>query len=218
VSDAAGHDKPWFDRLAHDLRGPLTSLQTAAYLLRTDPNGPNAKELAELVVRQSQRMGRMIEELDDWSRAEQRRLVDAREQVDLESALDMGLTAIPGCMIAPAWDADAQGLVVHGDSNRLPQLFRTLVEQAMARDAASARVVVSRVDGSAVIAVSDRGPALDDAARARLLHAPQIPPPDQGLGLRLLIAKAIVEGHGGRIDVDATPDATLRVRCTLPLA
>ena len=33
----ATNDKPWFDRLAHDLRGPLTSLQTAAYLLRTDP-------------------------------------------------------------------------------------------------------------------------------------------------------------------------------------
>ena len=94
MSDAAGHDKPWFDRLAHDLRGPLTSLQTAAYLLRTDPAGPNAKDLADLVVRQSQRMGRMIEELDDWSRAEQRRLVDRREQVDLESALDMGLAAV----------------------------------------------------------------------------------------------------------------------------
>jgi C4-dicarboxylate-specific signal transduction histidine kinase len=88
----------------------------------------------------------------------------------------------------------------------------------MARDAASARVVVSRLDGNAVVSVSDRGPALDDVARARLLHAPQIPPPDQGLGLRLLIAKAIVEGHGGSIDVDATADATLRVRCTLPLA
>ena len=52
--------KPWFDRLAHDLRSPLTSLQTAAYLLRADPGGSNARELADIVVRQSQRLAKSV--------------------------------------------------------------------------------------------------------------------------------------------------------------
>ena len=53
MNDAPRTDKPWFDRLAHDLRSPLTSLQTAAYLLRSDPGGSNTGELADIVVRQA---------------------------------------------------------------------------------------------------------------------------------------------------------------------
>ena len=82
---------PWFNRLAHDLRSPLSSLQTAAYLLRTDPGGATAKELSDIVVRQSQRMARMIDELDDWSRAQQGRLVDRGERLELGGILDMAV-------------------------------------------------------------------------------------------------------------------------------
>src|SRR5688572_15961526 len=114
--DKASEGRPWFDRLAHDLRSPLTSLQTAAYLLRTDPAGNNARELADIVVRQAQRLGKMIEELDDWSRAEQNRLVDRGERVDLDAVLDMAIAATPGCTLEPAVAPDARGLAVQGDA------------------------------------------------------------------------------------------------------
>ncbi|UHQ20752.1 HAMP domain-containing histidine kinase [Lysobacter sp. KIS68-7] len=214
-----GTDTPWFDRLAHDLRGPLTSLQTAAYLLRTDPGGANSKELADIVVRQSQRMARMIEELDDWGRAQQKRLVDRSERLELEVALDMAIASQHAYAIDPQYDADARGLFVQGDATRLTQLFRTLLLHVAGRDAASACVKVSRHDGRAHVAFCDRGPALDATVRERLLQVPQVPPPDDGLGLRLLIAKAIAEGHGGTLGVDAPrEDESLCMRCTFPLA
>ena len=213
----ATNDKPWFDRLAHDLRSPLTSLQTAAYLLRTDPGGPNSRELADIVVRQSQRMARMIEELDDWGRAQQGRLVDRGERVELDATLDMALASMHGLAAEPEYASDARELVVQGDSARLAQLFRTLLQNALARDASGVRVVVSRANGNAQILFCDNGPALDDAQRAHLLRAPQVPSPDEGLGLRLLIAKAIVEGHAGVLDV-APEHESLCIRCTLPIA
>jgi signal transduction histidine kinase len=217
--DSSSPIRPWFDRLAHDLRSPLTSLQTAAYLLRSDPGGGNARELADIVVRQSQRLAKMIEELDDWSRAEQKRLVDRGERVDLQAALDMAIGSIPGCTLDPVYASDAHGLYVQGDGVRLTQLFRTLAEQTLARDAEGGRIVVSRSEGRVEVAFEDHGPALADDERAALLRAPQIPPPDNGLGLRLLIAKAIVDGHDGKLTVDGT-DANVnhRFRCTLPLA
>jgi len=219
---APGDSKPWLDRLAHDLRSPLTSLQTAAYLLRSDPTSANARELADIVVRQSQRMARMIEELDDWSRAEQGRLVDRGERVDIEAVLDMAITSLPGCMVEPAFAADAHGLVVLGDSTRLAQLFRALLDQVVTRDATSARVDVAQRNGCAELVFSDRGPVVADDVRARLLQLPQIPPPDNGLGLRLMIAKAIVDGHAGTLEVDGNPaglpEPGLSFRCALPLA
>ncbi|MCC8364369.1 HAMP domain-containing histidine kinase [Lysobacter sp. A6] len=219
ANDASRGDTPWFNRLAHDLRSPLTSLQTAAYLMRTDPGNANAKELADIVVRQSQRMARMIDELDDWSRAEQQRLVDRSGRVELAGTLDMAVGSVHGSTIDPHYGDGTQDAMVLGDAGRLAQMFRTLVEQVVARDPQGARVAVSRRDGSAEVVFADNGPALDDEARARLLVAPQIPPPDDGLGLRLLIAKAIVEAHEGTLAIDGAGDgATQRIRCTLPLA
>jgi K+-sensing histidine kinase KdpD len=216
---APGEPKPWLDRLAHDLRSPLTSLQTAAYLLRGDPTGANARELADIVVRQSQRMARMIEELDDWSRAEQGRLVDLGERVEIEGVLDMAIASLPGCLVDPSFAADAHGLVVQGDSTRLVQLFRTLLDQIVSRDAATARVDVAQRSGCAELVFSDRGPGVSNEGRERMLHAPQIPPPDNGLGLRLMIARAIVEGHGGTLAIDGGGvDGGLSFRCALPLA
>lgn len=211
--------RPWFDRLAHDLRSPLTSLQTAAYLMRSDPGGSNTKELADIVVRQAQRLGKMIEELDDWSRAEQGRLVDATEKLDLDGALDMALAGVQGCMVEPMHVGDdAKGLTVRADGTRLPQLFRTMLEQVMARDAGSARITIAREGDRALVTVMDNGPAIAGEVRATLLDAPQIPPPDNGLGLRLLIARAITEGHGGELRVIDDGRSSFCLRCSLPLA
>ena len=81
---------PWLDRLAHDLRGPLTPLQTAAYLLRSGQvEGERQQELFVLIERQTQVLVRMIEELSDWTRVSQDRLLGRREPcahaMDLEA-------------------------------------------------------------------------------------------------------------------------------------
>jgi len=218
ANDDARGGTPWFNRLAHDLRSPLSSLQTAAYLLRTDPGGSNSRELADIVVRQSQRMARMIDELDDWSRAQQGRLVSREDRVELGAALDMAVGSLHSSNVDPHYGAGTQEAVVLGDSSRLSQLFRTLLEQALARDAKTARVDVSRVGDTAEVVFSDHGPEIDDGMRYALLVAPQIPPLDEGLGLRLLIAKAIVEAHGGSLSIDGGRDGvTQRIRCELPI-
>jgi signal transduction histidine kinase len=210
--------RPWLDRLAHDLRGPLTSLQTAAYLLKTDPRGANAQELAEIIVRQGQRLGRMIEELDDWARVEQQRLLDERAPVELAAMLDLALTGVPGCTIESDIAEDAQSLVVDGDQARLTQLFRIMLAQSMSRDP-GARMRVHREDETVVVTLSDRGPALADEQLEHLLTTSQHPAPDDGLGLRLLIAAAIAEAHGGSLEARRPPSGEgLELRCTLPLA
>ena len=63
-------DAKWLDRLAHDLRGPLAPLQTASYLLqREDLDPARRQELLGMLERQTRRLGRMLDEIDDWARA-----------------------------------------------------------------------------------------------------------------------------------------------------
>jgi signal transduction histidine kinase len=67
------------------------------------------------------------------------------------------------------------------------------------------------------IDVLDAGANTDSALLATLLEQPMPEPYDEGLGLRLLVARAIAEAHDGTLQADAAPGGGLRLRCELPL-
>ncbi|HVR81488.1 MAG TPA: HAMP domain-containing sensor histidine kinase [Luteimonas sp.] len=212
----------WLDRLAHDLRGPLTPLQTAAYLLRSGQLEPERQqELFVLIERQTRRLARMIEELGDWSRASQHALLGAREPCEPALLLDNAISGISGIRFADATApvvVDETGeTIVQGDPIRLIQLLRTLIEFAAARN--NAPQVRMRIAGDRVqIDVLDPGATPDPAQLAALLEEPLPEPFDEGLGLRLLIARAIAEAHVGTLVAETDVGGGLRLRCELPLA
>lgn len=213
-------DAPWFDRIAHDLRGPLMPLQTAAYLLRSERSAgqldaQRQQELIEIIERQARRLGRMIDEIGDWSRAQQRRLLGARAPCELATMIDLAIGAIPGCTLEPRLAPDCAGVCVHCDQLRLVQMFKALIEYAQARGGAT--VDVRRDGGTVQVRVIDSGEAPDATALPVLLDQPDPAPHDEGLGLRLLVAKAIAEAHGGTLVVEPAA-AGLVLRCELAIA
>jgi signal transduction histidine kinase len=209
---------PWLGRLAHDLRGPLMPLQTASYLLRSGQLEPERQqELFVLVERQTQRLARMIDELDDWTRASQHTLLGQREACEPALLLDNAIGgARLGSDVAPAIVDDTGECHVDGDPSRLTQLLRTLLEYA----ARSRPVQLSMriMDAHVRIDVIDAGANTDSALLATLLEQPMPEPYDEGLGLRLLVARAIAEAHDGTLQADAAPGGGLRLRCELPIA
>ena len=72
--------------------------------------------------------------------------------------------------------------------------------------------------GALCIRVQDQGPALDEDALAALLEQPQARPFDDGLGLRMLMARRITEAHGGSLTAMQAPDGALAMVCRLPAA
>jgi signal transduction histidine kinase len=210
---------PWLNRLAHDLRGPLMPLQTASYLLRSGHLEPERQqELFVLVERQTQRLVRMIDELDDWSRASQHMLLGTREACEPALLLD---NAVGGARFGnnnapPAIVDDTGETRVDGDPSRLTQLLRTLLEYAARSRPVQVRMRIA--DAHVQIDVIDAGAAPDSAQLATLLHEPMPEPYDEGLGLRLLVARAIAEAHDGTLQADAAPGGGLRLRCELPIA
>lgn len=189
------------DRLAHDLRGPLSPLSTAAKLLR-DPSlaETDRRELLDVVDRQCVRLGRMIDEVSDWMRAEKGRLIVRQEPHELQMLLanvTLGLRApLPAVHVSP----EAEAAVVRGDSLRLGQLLRILLTQQFEDAGRPAHVRVSvpspgRVRLSRLIPFRNA----DQLDCEQLLVHPWPEPGDGGLGLSLPIARAIAEAHGGTL-------------------
>lgn len=206
----------WLDRIAHDLRGPLAPLQTACYLLRRgDVDDARQQELLALIERQTRRLGGMIEELGDWSRiGGQQPLLGAPEPCAPALLLDYALTA--SGLTATVSNSTGDDAMVAGDQHRLTQLLRIVLEYASARGAAPS--VSLQPEGERLhIDVRIDGVAPEPAQLALLFEQPQAEPFDEGLGLRLLIARAIARAHGGELTATVVNDV-LQLRCELPLA
>ena len=209
----------WLDRIVHDLRGPLTPLQTAAYLLRRGQvDAARQPELLDVIERQVRQLARMVEELGDWTRAGDGRLLGSREPSEPALLLDYACVGAGQDIPAPLIDDASDGVQVQGDPQRLTQLLSILLGHAVARGNGRAPEVSVQVRGPCLrIDVRDRGPTPDPLLLGRLLQEPQSEPYDGGLGLRLLIARAIAEGHAGMLDI-APEHESLCIRCTLPIA
>lgn len=113
---------------------------------------------------------------------------------------------------------------VLGDRVQIQQVVLNLVHngaEAMATAPDSEReiVITSSLEDDAVvrIAVRDSGPAVDQAAIARLFE-PFFTTKNEGLGMGLPICQTIVESHGGRLWASRNPDRGLTVQFTLPCA
>lgn len=207
---------PWIDRLAHDLRGPLTPIQTATYLLRSGQVSPERQEeLFALIERQTRQMVRMIDELDDWTRASQDRLIAKGEPCDPALLLDY---AMAKCGLAGAnvkVDDRADGVLIDGDPVRLTQFLRILIAYSATLASAPPVIALWMEDARLHIDVRAPGATAPDELLASLLEQPQTEPHDGGLGLQLLVARAIAEGHGGTLTVLAEA-GDLVMRCELP--
>ncbi|MCY7354820.1 MAG: HAMP domain-containing histidine kinase [Lysobacter sp.] len=211
---------PWLDRLAHDLRGPLTPLQTAAYLLKSGHvDAALQQELFTLIERQTRVMGSMIDELSDWSQANRGLLLGRMEPCEVSLLLDMafsGFSPVTGTM--PTIVDESEGANVIADQIRLVEVFRTLVGYASSRAAdVAASVHVRRIDDRLRMEIVAPGHAADVTEVAALFQHPLPEPYDSGLGLKLLIARAIVVAHTGSLTAEASLTGGLRIYCDLPL-
>jgi signal transduction histidine kinase len=210
--------KRWTDRIAHDLKGPLAPLQTATFLLKSSEVGPERqRELIEVIERQARRLNRMIEELGDFNRADQQRLVTERRPCMLALVLDLAIGSVPGLATDPRFAPGLEMAEVDGEEARLVQLFHALLVHLAARDpAGTPELRVEPVGAGVRVVLADRGPDLAPAALAALFEAPMPTPHDDGLGLRLMIAAAIAQAHGGALRAQAREGGGLRFECELP--
>jgi two-component system OmpR family sensor kinase len=103
----------------------------------------------------------------------------------------------------------APGIIVADRDAGLERVFDNLLDNALRYAPGGSRIEIEAATRDAVarVTVSDHGPGVPPGERTRVFErfhrSPGATGPGAGLGLS--IARSIVEGHGGRIDLAETP-------------
>jgi signal transduction histidine kinase len=211
---------------SHELRNPLAALlllvQGSKRALQRGEPGVN--ERLDKAIHQIRRINALVGDLLDSTRAQSGRLEIRRERVDLaEVALEVVDRHRPEARIAGATLIleDRARPVGCWDPGRLDQVLTNLVGNALKYGGgARIEVVVDRTDGEALLTVADDGPGIAPEDQARIFEPFERVKDSgrkQGLGLGLFIVRRIVEGHGGRIELQSAPGAGARFTVRLPV-
>jgi PAS domain S-box-containing protein len=214
--------------VSHELRTPLTAIKGFIELVADGEAGPvteTQREFLEVAARNSEKLGVLINDLIDMNLIESNRLEIRLRPLDPATVLHDVATTF-------RLMAQSKGLVlqtdvprlpkIQGDSARLVQVFSNLLSNAIKYTPRGEIGIVARANDSGVdVTVYDTGIGLSREEHAQLFTRffrgrSSVVSEAGGTGLGLVIAKAIVDRHHGKISVESRPGEGSRFRVTLP--
>jgi signal transduction histidine kinase len=216
------------DNVSHDLRTPLTRLRASAEMALTaeaaDPD--RCREALADCVEESDRVLVMLNTLMDISEAEsgamQLQLQRVRLRDVVSRAVDLYREVAESRRVSIILGA-VDDVEVSADRTRLEQVAANLLDNAVkyTRAGGSVEVSAGRIDGRAFLRVRDTGLGIpaDELPRIwdRLFRGDQSRG-ERGLGLGLSLVKAVVQAHGGSVDVATEPGVGSTFTVELPVA
>lgn len=216
--------------VSHELRTPLTSISGYLELLQDGDYGELTEgqhSALDIVGRNAHRLRGLIEDLLVLNKIEVTGLQSSTEEVEVDALLagvaDLLRPVADAAGVSLVVDAVDPELTVRVDRGQLERSLINLGSNAVKFTPAGgqATIAASRVDDQVVITVADTGIGIPEKDlpdlfarffRASNATAAAIP----GTGLGLAIVRAIVEGHGGELQVDSVEDRGTVMTVVLP--
>jgi len=214
---------------SHEIRTPLTSIGGFAHAILdgTAATEQERRRSAAMIVREVERLSRLVTDLLDLSRIESGAVTLEPERIDLRELVQGAVDSLAG-------QAQEKGLhlrteigrdlpPVRADADRIYQVLVNLLSNALRYSAdGDVHVQAEAEDGWVRVSVSDSGAGIPadqlshiwerfhraDAARARQ---------DGGTGLGLAIVRSIVEAHGGKVSAESELGKGSTFSFTLPV-
>jgi len=212
---------------SHEFRSPLNGIINISQSLIDDRTGrvrEGAREDLQLIRDIGVRLSVLVQDILDYSRIKNRDLTVRIGNVSLHAvtrtvlelgghlAQDKPVTLVNSVM---------PGLIVRADENRLHQILRNLVENAIKyTDAGMIEVLAEQTGGRVRITVSDTGVGIPEESYEAIFQPYEQLDGDigRGTGLGLSIARQLVELLGGEIAVSSKLGEGTRISFTLPAA
>ena len=216
------------DSVTHDLRTPLTAIRAAATTLVSQPDLPQAEraDLAAVLDEESARLDRLIGQAVEMAQLDAATVQVHPRPQDVRELIETTLEEMRALL------RDRAVVVTVGDElSRAPmdrelvhRVLRHLIENAVKYSPQGSPIEVSAAkDGyRLLVTVADRGPGIEAGEQPfvfdKFFRGRKQRGQAAGTGMGLAIVKAILEAHGGGIDLASQAGKGTRFTFWLPLA
>lgn len=216
---------------SHELKNPLTALLGYAHLLQRRLTAEaevleRDQQTVQTIVAQAERLNRMLTELLDMSRLDNRQFSMERFPVDLSTLIHTLVEEARPTLeqhTITIEDAD-RPIMVTGDQERLAQVLRNLLSNAIkySPHGGQVSIKIATQDEHAHVSIQDQGIGIPADALAQLFQrfyrAPNtVGQGITGFGIGLYVVKEIVTRHNGTINVTSTEGHGTTFTISLPL-
>jgi signal transduction histidine kinase len=208
---------------SHELRTPITVALGHAELIQRDAVQESVQHDAAVITEELMRLRRLADRLLILAGAEEPGFLHATP-LELEGFLVQ--TAQRWAATPRKWRlASAEEATVLADPDRLAVALDALIENAVkhTKEDDAIELATYRRDGAAVVSIQDTGTGILSEDLDRIFDRFARADPGRsrrtgGAGLGLAIVRAIVEAHGGSIDVESSVGQGTRFEISLPVA
>jgi two-component system sensor histidine kinase PilS (NtrC family) len=208
--------------IAHEIRNPLASISGSIEMLSNDLNVTGEhKRLMELVVEESDRLDRIINDFLEFARMRS----PSPDEVSIEECIDdiavlLNNNTDIGCSVRTEIHENCRNLLVRFDEEQMRQVYLNLgINACESMENGGEINVVAELLADRTLRVSfqDRGEGISEETKSHLFE-PFYTTKEGGTGLGLAIANKIVEAHGGRIEARNRDEGGAEFSVLLPRA
>ncbi len=217
LEHAQGQQRRFVADASHELRSPLATIRAGLELMHA--GGADDASTLGALQRETERIGRLVDDLLLLARADERGMRPRRDEVDLDDVAEAERSRPTDGSVAT--EVHAEPVRIIGDRSQLVRVLRNLVDNARRHARSRVLVTVTREHDVAVLSVADDGPGVPAADRERVFERfvrldDARARTDGGSGLGLAIVSEVVAAHGGAVTVGDAPGGGALFQVRLP--
>ena len=223
TSDSMKND--FISSVSHELRTPLTAIKGWAETMSIgEPDPVTMGKGLNIIINETERLSGMVEELLDFSRLQNGRMVLVMDKMDLLAELDEAVYMLKERAVSEkkrfVYEQPEGVAAVLGDKNRLRQVFINIIDNAIKYTAEGGvigiRVTLDEDQAHVIISDTGCGIAAEDLPKIKdkFYKANQTV---RGSGIGLAVADEIMKLHKGSLDIASEENTGTTVTISIPL-